>query len=78
MPILQEILVLRLPHSKTWNNVSIETGARYLDICWCAAKDGTDTTQTKRVFPFNANSLCKEIATQWAKLQSDVKQVQEK
>ena len=73
IPILQEILVLRLPRSRSWNNVSLETGKRYLDITWCDAKDSKPTTQTKRIQPFNAETLCQEVATQWRKLQEDSK-----
>lgn len=73
MPVLEEVLALRLVHSRNWDNVSISTGKRYMDICWCSAKNGKDTTQTKRVAPFNAETLCQELATQFTKLQEESK-----
>ncbi len=73
MPILQEILVLRLVESRSWNNVSLDTGKRHLDVTWQDAKDGNTQTQKKRVQPFNATTLCAEIATQFNKLQRETK-----
>ena len=78
MPILHELLVLRLAYNRTFNNVSIETEPRFMDICWQDPKDGKDYTQTKQVKPFNANTLCMELAVQFEKLQKDHKEAQER
>lgn len=75
LPVLHEILVLRLSVNRTWNNVSLETGQRYMDICWQDPKNMDGSSQTKRVAPFNADTLCREISYQFNKLQVDIKQV---
>ncbi len=101
MPFLHEILVLRLSVSKSWMNVSVETGVErvpieievadpedigeeeayinvpYIDVRWMDPKDGKPVTQTKRIQPFNARTLSVEIATQFEKLQEDMKQAQQ-
>ena len=78
MPILQEILALRLAVSRTWDNVEIHTTKRYMDIKWCCPKKKDGSSQLKRVQPFNAENLLKEVWSQWGKLQVDIKQAQAK
>jgi len=73
MPVLHEVLALRLVHNRTWDNVEVSTTKRYMDIKWCSPKKGDGSSQTKRVQPFNADTLTKEIATQFNRLKADSK-----
>jgi hypothetical protein len=70
-PILHEILALRLAKSKHWNNVEPKYSKRKLKIRWFDPKAKDGSSETKDVYPFNVDTLTKEIATQFRRLQRD-------
>ena len=73
LPLLQDILAERLLWSREWNNVSIKTGHRFLEIRWFEPKtqEGQDVFSSRKVSPFNAQTLICEIKRQFIKLQGE-------
>ncbi len=73
MPTLHKLLAKRLPYNRTWNNVKVIEGKRKMKIVWFEAKNPTDHSKVRDVYPFNADTLTHQIAVQFDKLNNDIK-----
>ena len=78
LPVLKKWLLKRLKYSREWNNVEITTGPRYLEIKWFDPKtqeapEGSSIFCSRRVSPFNEETLTCEIKRQFRKLMAEQK-----
>jgi len=72
LPMLEEILALRLRYSREWDNVELVVGKRTMKIRWISPKTqpeaGDNVFSERRIAPFNAETLGAEKARQLRKL----------
>jgi hypothetical protein len=77
MPLLHELLAIRLAYSRSWNNVETKVSKRKLKVKWFSPKNPTDKQKkgfmNKEVFPFNPDTLFDECKEQYRKQYKEAK-----